>query len=176
MRIYLAHPISTTGEFNDSIRVAENMEKEGFTVYAAARNNSINDKSNDPTPMDIYDGDVTEIAKSDIFVVNLTGGLQDGTISEVGIVAGMNIVKKALEPLLKRKFARRLLKLAGISPKPIKIIAYTSNARLLQPQHYLGIPSAGANHLVLGIIERWGSFVGNEKNMLQKLKELKEVK
>src|SRR5699024_4214999 len=114
MKIYLAHPISTKGEFKDSIRVADEIRKLGYEVYAAAENKKINDKSNDPTPIDIYNGDVDEIIDSDIFVVNLTGGLQDGTISEIGVVAGWNEGRTAF---------------TGEK----QIIAYTSNTRLLQP-------------------------------------------
>lgn len=172
-RVYLAHQISTKGEFTDSIRLADRMRDElGLIVYAAAENKSINDKSNEPTPVDIYDGDVTEIAKSNIFVVNISGGHQDGTISEVGLVAGMNIVKKALQPILKKKLVKRLLTKAGISTEITPIVAYTSNARLMQPQLHKGVPSAGANHLVLGIVEKWGEFVGTEDDMIEKLKEL----
>src|SRR5690606_1013130 len=90
MKVYLAHPISTRGEFNDSKRVAKLIRELGFEVYAAAENASINDKSNDPTPTDIYDADMSELLDSDIVVVNLTGGHADGTITEVGAVAGFN--------------------------------------------------------------------------------------
>lgn len=172
MKVYLAHSISTKGEFEDSKRVGKLIGELGYNYYAAANNNRINDKSNDPTPKDIYNGDVSEIISSDIFVVNLSGGLQDGTISEIGIVAGMNIMKKVLQPVLKIKLVQKLLKKAGISPEITPIIAYTTNARLLQPQYYKGISSAGANHLVLGIVDVWGEFVGTEENMLKKLKEL----
>src|SRR5690625_561410 len=150
-KVYLAHSISTRGEFEDSKRVANEIRALGFDVYAAAENASINDKSNEPSPLDIYEGDVSEILSADIFVVNLSGGLQDGTITEVGVVAGMNEG------------------LHGLSPR-IPIIAYTSNARLLQPQFHAGMASASANHLVLGMIERWGTFVGSEENMLTVLK------
>ena len=155
MKIYLAHPISTRGEFEDSKRVAKRIRELGFEVYAAAENDSINDKSNDPTPLDIYFGDVTELLSSDIAVVNLTGGLADGTITEVGIVAGYNTL--AVNEMF----------------DAIKVVAYTSNARLLQPQFHKGIPSASANHLTLGAIERWGEFVGGEDEMIAKLSELK---
>lgn len=165
MKVYLAHPISTRGEFEDSKRVAKRIRELGFEVYAAAENDSINDKSNDPTPLDIYFGDVTELLSSDIVVVNLTGGLADGTITEVGIVAGYN------EGVL---FVRGRVSLgAGMPDKNIPIIAYTSNARLLQPQFHKGIPSASANHLTLGAIERWGEFVGGEEDMVEKLKEFR---
>lgn len=157
MKVYLAHSISTHGEFTDSIRVANEIRALGYDVYAAAENASINDKqANDPTPIDIYEGDVYEIISADIFVVNLSGGLQDGTVSEVGVVAGMN------EFLDGRAYE------GDITP----IIAYTSNARLAHPQFHKGVPSASANHLVLGMIERWGNFVGGEAEMLAKLAEL----
>jgi len=159
-KVYLAHSISTRGEFEDSKRVANEIRALGFDVYAAAENASINDKTNEPTPLDIYEGDVSEILSADIFVVNLSGGLQDGTISEVGVVAGVNeIVENVNEAS------------DFMGAEIVPIIAYTSNARLLQPQFHEGMASASANHLVLGMIERWGEFVGDEKSMLTKLKE-----
>lgn len=160
MKVYLAHSIATTGEKRDSIRVANEIRKLGFEVYAAAENNSINDKSNNPTPTDIYNADVSELLNSDILVVNLTGGLQDGTISEIGVVAGYNENMRWIN--------------VSMGDKPRKIIAYTSNERLLQPQHYKDIPSASANHLVLGMIDKWGKFAGTEQDMLKALKDLKQ--
>lgn len=148
-KVYLAHPISTTGEFNDSKRVAQRIRELGYEVYAPAENDKINDKSNNPTPRDIFEGDIYRLEESDIMVVNLTGSLQDGTISEVGFVAGHN----------------------RAGGKPIKIVGYSSSARLNKPQHYKGIPSAGANHLVLGMIEANGVFVdnGSEEAMIKEL-------
>lgn len=148
-KVYLAHPISTTGEFNDSKRVAQRIRELGYEVYAPAENDKINDKSNNPTPRDIFEGDIHRLEESDIMVVNLTGSLQDGTISEVGFVAGHN----------------------RAGGKPIKIVGYSSSARLNKPQHYKGIPSAGANHLVLGMIEANGVFVdnGSEDAMIKEL-------
>lgn len=153
-KIYLAHSISTRGEFEDSKRVAKEVRELGYDVYVASENDSINDKSNNPTPKDIYNGDVNQILSSDMFVVNLNGNLQDGTISEIGVVAGLN------EEKMKS------------SENSIRIIAYSTNARLLQPQFYKGVPSASANHLVLGMIDKWGEFVGSEENMLKTLSEL----
>ena len=165
MKVYLAHSISTTGEYNDSKRVANEIRSLGFDVYAAAENDSINDKSNDPTPLDIYEGDINEIINADIFVVNLSGGLQDGTISEIGFVAGWNEMLEVSDMYIE-----------GLAHNTIPIIAYTSNARLLQPQFSDGIPSASANHLVKGMIDRWGEFVGDEEAMYRKLYELKHGK
>src|SRR5699024_2359324 len=151
-KIYLAHSISTRGEFEDSKRVANEIRALGFEVYAAAENDSINDKTNEPKPIDIYNGDVSEIMDCDIFVVNINGGLQDGTISEIGVVAGINECNHGWA--------------GGYERYTTPIIAYTSNARLLQPQFYEGIASASANHLVLGVISKWGSFIGDEQAML----------
>lgn len=150
-KIYLAHPLSTKGEFTDSIRVANIIRSLGYEVYIASENKSINDKSNNPLPRDIYDADISELLSSDIVVINLTGGHADGTITEIGAVAGFN----------------------EMSIKKIKMVAYTSNARLMQPQFYKGIPSASANHLTLGAIEKWGEFVGGEEDMIKKLEEIK---
>lgn len=152
MKVYLAHPISTRGDFEDSKRVANRIRALGFEVYAAAENASINDKRNNPTPIDIYNADIDALLSSDIVVVNLTGGLADGTVTEVGVVAGCNEVLTI--------------------HAPIKIVGYTSNARLIQPQFHKGIPSASANHLTLGAVERWGEFVGGEDDMIAKLKSL----
>src|SRR5699024_9872662 len=169
-KVYLARSISTAGEYNDSKRVANEIRALGYEVYAAAENDSINDKSNEPTPLDIYNGDVSEIMSSDIFVVNLTRGLQDGTISEIGVVAGANEVREEIDA--DKAFDIRVGNMPNVlDSETIPIIAYTSNARLLQPQHYYGMSSASANHLVLGMVDRWGEFVGDEQAMLQTLKE-----
>lgn len=145
-KVYYAQSIGTQGEFDYSIKVANKIKELGYEVYAPALNNKINDKSNNPTPKDIYSGDVSEIMNSDIFVINLTGGKEDGTLTELGLVAGLNEMSY-----------------------PIDIIAFTSNQRLGQPQYYQGIPSASANHLALGMIDKWGEFVGSEDNMLKAL-------
>lgn len=174
-KIYLAHSISTRGEFEDSKRVANEIRAIGYDVYAAAENDSINDKSNEPSPQDIYNGDVSEIIAADIFVVNLSGGLQDGTISEIGVVAGSNEVREEIDA--DKAFDIRVGNMPNVlDSETIPIIAYTSNARLLQPQFSDGIPSASANHLVLGMISRWGEFCGDEEAMLSRLKRLEEMR
>lgn len=149
VRVYLAHPISNTYEIEASIKLADELRNMGFTVYAAAENKSINDKtaSEAPTPEKIYMADTAEIICCDIFIVNLTGGMQDGTLMEVGYVAGLN--DSATE--------RARMK---------KIYAYSSNKRALSPQHFQGIASSSINHLVLGAVEKHGQFYSD----IQKLK------
>src|SRR5699024_9867329 len=116
-------------------------------------NDSINDKTNNPAPIDIYNGDVSEILSSDIFVVNLSGGHQDGTISEIGLVSGVNEERY------------------DSGKTTIVIIDSTSNESLALPQPYQGMASSSSNHLVLGIIDRWGKWCGTEDGMISELKE-----
>lgn len=167
-KIYYATSIATQGETLDSIRVANNLRQLGYEVYVASENKSINDKSNNPTPEDIFNGDIYEILSSDIFVVNLTGGTQDGTISEIGFVAGWNEAN-SFDSEEKRK-----LRDEGLSNREIDyiegnipIVAFTTNTRIMQPQHHHGVPSASANHLVLGMIDKFGDFVGGEKELYE---------
>ena len=85
--LYVAHPVSTTGEFNDSIRLAKRIKEETkrvaeiyadgrtrfeqvYEVYAPALNKEINDKSNNPTPQMIYEQDMEQLDNADVVVVN----------------------------------------------------------------------------------------------------------
>lgn len=149
-KIYLAHPISNDYEAQASIDTANKLRELGYEVYAAAENKSINDKTKDPTPVDIYDADVAAIMDCDIFIINLTGGDQDGTISELGVICGINEERV--------KTVKRLWGSGSeseIVDDLIPIIAYTTNARLANPQFFNGVPSARANHLNLGMVAKW---------------------
>lgn len=158
MKIYLAANIATIGEATDSIRIANNLRELGYDVYAAAENKRINDKRNNPTPMDIYNGDINEIINSDIFVVNITGGSQDGTISEIGFVSGWN---------------ECITNTTNCEHKRIPIVAFTTNTRLLNTQiTEKGISSASASHLVMAYVEKWGEFVKTEEDLIRHLDEL----
>ena len=42
----------------------------------------------------------------------------------------------------------------------------------MQPQFWNGIASGGFNHLVAGMIDKWGVFVGGEEDMLKYMEEL----
>lgn len=162
-KVYLASGISDKARKRYQKEVAEKIEALGYEVYAASRNDSINDKSNNPTPLDIYNGDIDRIKECDIFVVCISGGNEDGTLSEIGMVAGWNEYYN----FSTSKIAREIY-----GDETIKIIAYTTNERLMQPQFWNGIPSGGFNHLVAGMISRWGVFVGTEEDMLARMKEL----
>lgn len=168
-KVYLAHPISTTGEFNDSIRVAERIEgiankkysintsavkaytsKKKYKVYAPALNKEINDKSNNPTPQMIYEQDVERLLDSDIVVVNYTGGDADGTVLEIGMLAGMYEACGTELPT---------------------VYVYSSNKRALQPQMHNGIASGKLNHMVLGAIEKHFTWCANEDEVIRKLSD-----
>ena len=168
-KVYLAGGISDTDRKLGQAITAAKIRNMGFEVYAAAENNEINDKSNDPTPLDIYNGDINRVKESDIFVVRISGGNEDGTLSEIGMVAGWNeAIDNSKQYVLDYYETKRLLN------HKIKIVAYTTNERMLQPQFWNGMASGGFNHLVAGMISRWGVFVGTEKHMLDYLMELKK--
>lgn len=153
--IYLAHPISNEYEAEASIKMANELRNLGFAVYAAAENKVINDKTSNepPTPEMIYEHDMDAIINSDIMVVNLTGGHQDGTIVEIGFLAGLNTMRER------------------DNERPTPIFAYSTNMRLASPQFSDGIPSAGANHLVKGAIDKWGTFIkGGSDGLLKAIK------
>lgn len=99
-KLYLGYPISTTGEFNDSIRLTKRIEEETkrvaevyadgrmrfeqvYEVYAPALNKKINDKSNNPTPQMIYEQDMKQLDNADVVVVNYTGACALGTLLEL---------------------------------------------------------------------------------------------
>lgn len=153
-KVYLAGGISDTDRKAAQKVIAGKIREIGYEVYCAAENDSINDKSNDPTPVDIYNGDIDRVKESDIFVVRISGGNEDGTLSEIGMVAGWN----------------EGLRHCGQNDK-ITIVAYTTNERLMQPQFWNGIASGGFNHLVAGMIDKWGVFVGGEENMLKYMRD-----
>lgn len=154
VKIYLASAISDIARKSYQKEIAKHIEDKGFSVYAASTNDSINDKSNNPTPRDIYKGDISEIVTSDYFLALISGAGEDGTISEIGFVSGWN---------------------ENNSENPIEIIAVVTNERLLQPQFYEGISSAGYNHLVLGMIDKWGKVFNNLEEALEYIKN-KEVR
>lgn len=153
MKVYLASSISQSYEKEYTKGLAKRLEDMGFEVYAAACNDKINDKSNDPTPLEIYEEDIRQLATSRILLVNLTGSMQDGTISEVGWVSGYNTAVEGIEDM-------------------VFIIGYTTNTRLLAPQFHRGVPSASANHLVFGMIEKWGIWAGSEDTMLDLMEDV----
>lgn len=172
-KVYLAHPISTTGEFNDSIRVAERIKdiyrtkeitteeddvmgtvnEPKYDVYAPALNKAINDKSNNPTPQMIYEQDVERLLDSDIVVVNYTGGDADGTVLELGMLSGMYETGAT-----------------DIAYLP-EVYVYSSNKRALQPQLHNGVASGKLNHMVLGAIEKHFTWCANEDEVIQKLRD-----
>jgi len=200
--IYFGHACSLTEAKIHSSQVADRIRECGYSVYVASENDDINDKTKDPTPFDIYLGDVSRMKAAEFMVFNSNGSHQDGTIWESGWTCGNNDAHLAiqtaynnLKPYLshmEKAFAdygienqftnivERTFKelLQEINYK--EMIVYSSNERLNNPQFYkgetdvkYGIASAGANHLVFGGVDTHGRFVGNEEHMMNALKEKK---
>ena len=144
--IYIGAPISNTGYVMYVNKVVETLRDIGYNVYSAIEDESINDKTNDPSPKQIYVNDLHGILKSDIFVFLETGGIQVGTHVELGIVLGM--------------------KTMGAQ---IRLIGFSNNQRLENPQVKEGFPSASMNHLALGGVIAHGDMYNNEEGFVEKM-------
>ena len=172
MTLYLAHPVADKANFHDSLRLASEIESissadgsQKFKVYAPAGNKKINDKSNNPTPIDIYDEDMERLDSHDVVVANYTGVNSLGTLLEISTLgAYYQKVKQIVEDA--NQLASELIQEAkeeehydnynhgvaegyviGIEEfsyrfikqqlsKLPKVFVYTSNARTIQPQLY----------------------------------------
>lgn len=172
MTVYLAHGISDRANFHDSLRIAQEIESikttdgsQKFEVYAPAGNKKINDKSNNPTPIDIYDEDMKRLDSHDVVVANYTGVNSLGTLLEISTLgAYYQKVKQIVEDA--KELASELINeektyeyfndyeleiseayVLGIETfvnkfinqqmnKLPKVFVYTSNARTIQPQLY----------------------------------------
>lgn len=84
--VYLACPLSTEGDVMFANTVAQLMRDKGLNVYSPIEDESINDKSNDPEPEDIFINDYIGIEQADYVFLVETGREQVGTHVELGIV------------------------------------------------------------------------------------------
>lgn len=99
----------------------------------------------------IYEQDVERLLAADVMVINYTSGRSHGTILELGMLAGMYEMWMNSMPSIP------------------KVFVYSSNKRMLQPQFWNGIASEGANHMVLGAIEKNFTWCNTEDEMIQEL-------
>lgn len=169
--IYIAGSISRPCEQMWHSDISKKLIDMGYSTYAPAENKTINDKTNNPTPLDIYNGDVEKLLSCDILLVELHGGKQDGTIWECGWACGWNernleieeCISK-LQKILPEEFFYHLEKQKR---KNKVIFFYTSNTRLLNNAMWEGIPSESLNHLVLGGFMKFGRYLGSPDEMLK---------
>lgn len=159
--IYIAGSISRPCEQMWHSDISRKLIDMGYSTYAPAENKSINDKSNNPTPLDIYNGDVEKLLSCDILLVELHGGKQDGTIWECGWACGWNERNEEINKLFEGEFS------PFVPLKNKVIFFYTSNTRLLNNAMWEGIPSESLNHLVLGGFMKFGRYLGSPDEMLK---------
>ena len=144
--VYIGAPISNTGFVMYVNRVAGLLRDIGYEVYSAIEDESINDKTNDPSPEQIFNNDLKGILQADIFLFLETGGIQIGTHVELGIVLGRISMGD-----------------------DIKLIGFTNNQRLENPQIKDGYPSASMNHLALGGVLEHGKMFNNEEGFVKQM-------
>ena len=180
IKIYNGCPISEEGTRTLSIvtaqEVAECAEKHGESVdIFVPAVQPFNDKANgEPTPRDIYKGDIERLRESNIALFNLTGGLQDGTNSEIGVVTGMN--ESIVSEMIGHKLDFDIFETRESWDKALRELlivtfAYSTASRVPNPQHFYGIASASVNHLILGMLDEWGIIFPTRKAMIDTLEE-----
>lgn len=180
IKAYNGCPISEEGTRTLSIVTAQEIVEAGelhgekVDIFVPAVQ-PFNDKSKgEPTPRDIYKGDITQLKDSDIVFFNITGGMQDGTNAEIGVITGMNEAlvnemvnnKKDFDVFETRKaWDDTLDKLLTIT------VAYSTSGRVPTPQHFKGIASASVNHLILAMLDEWGVIYSTRQEMLNDLRD-----
>lgn len=104
--VYLACPLSTEGDVMFANTVAQLMREKGLNVYSPIEDESINDKSNDPEPEDIFINDYIGIEQADYVFLVETGREQVGTHVELGIVLEKIVKGKTNRVYAKRDFSQ----------------------------------------------------------------------
>lgn len=163
LEVYIAGSISRRCEKEWHSAVSKALIDMGYQTYAPAENTSINDKTNNPTPRSIYDGDVAKLKSCDILLCELHGGKQDGTIWECGMISGWNELAKMIND-------HENVKHRDIFVPFKEMYFYTSNSRLLNNMNWRGIPSESLNHLVIGGFDVWGDFLGSPEDMIKAMR------
>lgn len=183
MKFYLAGAISDEFRKNGQVETVKELKDGGVKdIYAAALNDSINDKSNNPTPLDIYNADIDQVLESDVFIYTISGAGEDGTQFESGVVCGANDtrlvynsdISEIMDMIQSGKLTpeQTVDALAEIKRDYIELLGFTTNERIMQPQFYEGVPSGGYNHLILGGVDKWGKFLGNRAAMLEYIRRM----
>ena len=143
---------------------------ENFDFYNPLFNEAINDKSNNPSSKDIYNGDVEELITSSILAIDGDDLEKDpGVAWEVGMVAGINLMLEKIKEVAALETYDKIL-----SQIPMKkIYACYSDCRI--PQNDKGIHKAvGFNQFTIGGLEQIGRiFEGKNSRhkMFEKIEE-----
>lgn len=154
-RVYLAGPISTEGDVMFMSYLAEELRKLGYHVHAPHEDDSINDKSNDPSSDDIFSNDGDAINTSDIVVLVESGREQVGTHMEAG---------KIIE------------RIESGTAADLELVVFTSNYRVENTQVEDGKASASVNHYALGGYKRAGVWVdGMSAGLIEYMRKRKEL-
>ena len=180
IKAYNGCPISEEGTKTLSIVTAQEIVEIGelhgekVDIFVPAVQ-PFNDKAKaSPTPRDIYKGDISQLKKAEIVFFNITGGMQDGTNGEIGVVTGLN--ESVIEDMVTHKLDFGIFETRDVWDKSLGelltiTVAYSTSGRVPTPQHFQGIASASVNHLLLAMLDEWGIIYPTRKEMLEGLKE-----
>jgi len=185
LKVYLAHPIDTTGELNDSIRVAQ--EIESITKYeylGTACDLKLETETGEEVEIKKSDNHKAfmEVPKFDVY----TPAFNDNINNKENLPSSELIYTQEFERMLSSDIvvanytgeANEVLfslgYLAGVSDydyQPPTVYVYSSNKQITQP-YSNNPPFNKLSDLVLTAIDMNFIWCDTEENMLQKLKEL----
>lgn len=139
MTLYLAHPVADKANFHDSLRIANEIESisntdgsQKFKVYAPAGNKKINDKSNNPTPIDIYDEDMERLDTHDVVVANYTGVNSLGTLLEISTLGAYYQKVKQIVEDAKLLSENMIFGIHGLNETTDNILEHRENNAYIQ--------------------------------------------
>lgn len=175
-RGYIAGKLFKQGDIRQRLYEDELVKKElpGIEFYNPIANDEINDKVNLPTAKDIFHGDTDRIIESKIILAELDDE-DSGTIYEVGVCHGIEIMREKLISLKKKHgdlaIDEILLLLEDEVPKK-KVYAHLSDIRLPEANQYSGkyIPY-GINQYVVGGIEEIGEIYSTVEEAIDGIKK-----
>lgn len=143
-------------------------KNKGFKFYNPLFNEAINDKSNNPTAMDIYNGDIKELLDSSILAVDGDDIEKDpGVAFEVGMVAGINLM---LEKIFEVAPAEIYDKISNKIPMKEVYVSYT-DCRLSQDAEGIHKP-VGFNQFVIGYFMQYANLSLGAKARQNMFKEI----
>ncbi|MGL5765302.1 MAG: nucleoside 2-deoxyribosyltransferase [Sarcina sp.] len=158
-KIYNAGSLFTNKEQvarqEDQIILRTIQEKnKGFEFYNPLFNEAINDKFNNPTSEDIYNGDIKELLDSSMLAVDGDDIEKDpGVAFEVGMVAGINLM---LEKIFENCSKEDYKKIVSEIPMKEVYVSYT-DCRLFQDAEGIHKP-VGFNQFVIGYFMQYANL------------------
>lgn len=183
---YIAGKLFKSGDIRQRLYEGELVRREvpDIDFYNPIENDDINNKKNEPSAEDIFVQDTREILSSDYVLAELDDE-DSGTIYELGLCHGVEVVRAELERAAEREQGKKftlkqvIVALDEVIPKK-NIYTHLSDIRSKEAGEYEGkyVPY-GYNQYVIGGVERVGeihvdaeSAIGSIREHIEEIKEV----